>query len=126
MIFKSKSKGSIQVIDQTSKNISVTYINGDKLELNTSAIFAKFCEIHGGFENVGLWQKKGEFYMVTMDHFYSFYMLAEPNNNVSQKMLNRWFERYLKAKECKVIKAKKRLHEAKNPQWCFVVTPPKN
>ena len=98
----------------------------NKLELNTSAIFVKFCEVHGNFENLGLWQKKGEFYMVTMDHFYSFYMLANPNNNVSQKMLNRWFERYLKAKECKVIKAKKRLHEAKNPQWCFVVTPPKN
>lgn len=98
----------------------------NKLELNTSAIFAKFCEIHGGFENVGLWQKKGELYLVSLDHFYSFYMLAEPNNNVSQKMLNRWFERYLKAKECKVIKDKKRLHESKNPQWCFVVTPPKN
>ena len=64
-----------------------------KLELNTSAIFVKFCEVHGNFENLGLWQKKGEFYMVTMDHFYSFYMLAEPNNNVSQQMLNRWFER---------------------------------
>ena len=98
----------------------------NKLALNTSAIFVKFCEIHGGFENLGLWQKKGEFYMVTMDHFYSFYMLANPNNNVSQQMLNRWFERYLKAKECKVRKLKKRLHEAKNPQWCFVVTPPKN
>ena len=98
----------------------------NKLQLNTSAIFVKFCEVHGNFENLGLWQKKGEFYMVTMDHFYSFYMLANPNNNVSQQVLNRWFERYLKAKECKVRKAKKRLHEARNPQWCFVVTPPKN
>ena len=98
----------------------------NKLELNTSAIFAKFCEIHGGFENVGLWQKQGELYLVSLDHFYSFYMLANPNNNVSQQMLNRWFERYLKAKECKVRKLKKRLHESKNPQWCFVVTPPKN
>jgi len=98
----------------------------NKIELNTSTIFARFCDIHGGFENLGLWQLHEGFYLVTLDHFYSFYMLCEPNNNVSKNLLNRWFEVYLKAKQCKVRKLKKRLHENKNTQWCFVVTPPKN
>jgi hypothetical protein len=98
----------------------------NKIELNTSTIFARFCEVHGGFENLGLWQLHEGFYLVSLDHFYSFYMLCEPNNNVSKNLLNRWFEVYLKAKQCKVRKLKKRLHDSKNPQWCFVVTPPKN
>lgn len=101
----------------------------NKIELNTSSLFARFCEDYGSFENTGLWQHlEDATYLVTLQHFAEFYNLVLQNkygkpNSESKNTVNRWFEVYLKAKGCKVRKIKKRAHGSNSPQWCFVVTP---